>query len=74
MATLRAGDRMLLDQGALAALRPGEGRDAARQARPGAAIAPIQLWTLAQIARRFTLKPIHRDQAGFVVVELTPRR
>jgi hypothetical protein len=74
---LRPGERMLLDRGALATLAAA-GRDPTstlvRGLTPGAPVSPLQVFALQQIDERFRLRPIHRDGAGFVVVELVPRR
>jgi hypothetical protein len=74
---LRPGERMLLDTGALdtlAAAGSDPTSNLVRGLTPGAPVSPLQVFALQQIAERFRLRPIHRDRAGFVVVELVPRR
>ncbi len=36
--------------------------------------APLQAWVLQRMERRFTLRPMHTDAQGFVVVDLAARR
>jgi hypothetical protein len=69
---LRSGARMLVDTRLLAAARSGAGVN--QIAAPGSDAARLQLYTLEEIGTRFGLRALHRDAAGFVVVELTPRR
>jgi hypothetical protein len=74
VASLRRGERMLLDdagRGALAALRAEPGRDPL--ARPLAGLAPLQGWALRRIERRFELRDVGPPRGGFSVVELTAR-
>ncbi len=76
VATMEAGDRMLVDEGALAAfdrlrLHPDD--------IPGAfetedGLTPIQLEALSLLARKFDLKTVARGEGGLAVVELVPRR
>jgi hypothetical protein len=76
VAGLRAGDRLLLDEGMLAGLamvRADPDFGPLEPAAPGSAAAPLQLFTLQEIHERFRLRPIHRSPLGFVVVELAER-
>jgi hypothetical protein len=74
---LRPGERMLLDRGALdtlAAAGPDLRSNLVRGLTPGAPVSPLQVYALQKIEERFRLRPIHRDGAGFTVVQLVPRR
>lgn len=73
---LRTGDRVLLDAGALGALgalRADPTLDPLEQVAPGAAVAPLQMYVLQQMQRRFDLEAVAKDDAGFVVAELQRR-
>jgi hypothetical protein len=73
---LREGDRMLLDLPAIRALaevRAHPADDPLASLIPGAAIERLQVYALKLIDRRFSIRPIHRDPAGFVVAELAAR-
>lgn len=73
LATLRPGERMLLDGPALVALRALAAHPSADPLRlPGQTLAPLQVWALAQIQRRFRLRTVARAD-GFTVVQLAPR-
>ena len=72
---LRTGRRLLLDSGmvfALAALRANPGLDPLRPAVPGSPAAPVQVFALSELRRRFRLVPVHRE-GGWVVMRLAPR-
>jgi hypothetical protein len=74
VASLRPGERMLLDgagRDALAAVRAEPERDPL--ARPFAGLAPLQAWALRRIERRFALRDVAPPRDGFSVVELTAR-
>ncbi len=74
LASLRPGERMLLDASGLAALRALAAFPTADPLKlPLAGIAPLQVWALRQISRRFRLRTVARAQ-GFTVVALTSRR
>jgi hypothetical protein len=76
VAELQPGDRVLLDDGMLAALdalREQPGADPLRPSVPGSPSAPLQLFALSELAERFRLRTIHRSSEGFVVVELERR-
>lgn len=76
VAELQPGDRVLLDDGMLAALdalREQPGADPLRPSVPGSPSAPVQLFALSELAERFRLRTIHRSSEGFVVVELERR-
>ena len=73
--SLRPGQRLLLDSGmvlVLAALRANPGLDPLRPAVPGSPAAPVQVFALAELRRRFRLEPIHRGR-GWVVMRLARR-
>ena len=42
--------------------------------KPGEQLAPLQEWALKELGDRFRLRVIHRDEQGFVVASLAPRR
>jgi hypothetical protein len=74
--SLRPGRRLLLDSGmvfALAALRAHPGLDPLRPAVPGSPAAPVQVFALSELRRRFRLEPIHRGGGGWVVMRLARR-
>jgi hypothetical protein len=74
-AGLEAGDRVLLDDAALlglAVVRRDPESELLDQVVPGAPTAPLELYALREIDRRFQLRPVARRD-GFVVVELEPR-
>ena len=74
-AELEEGDRMLLDDAALlglAAVKANPGSDLLEQPVPGAATAPLELYALREIDRRFVMRPVARAD-GYVVVELEAR-
>ena len=78
VASLRAGERLLLDKAALVALariRTDPAFDPV--ARVGedtkltsSTTAPVQDYALEKINQRFRLRPLHSDRDGFTVVEL----
>ena len=71
---LRPGDRMLMDGPArdvLATLRAEPGHDALRDTR--SALAPLQVWALQRLDRRYRLQTVASAPGGFTVVELRPR-
>jgi hypothetical protein len=73
--SLRPGRRLLLDSGmvfALAALRANPRLDPLRPAVPGSPAAPVQVFALSELRRRFRLEPIHRG-GGWVVMRLARR-
>jgi hypothetical protein len=72
---LRAGDRMLVDQGALKQFhRLQEDPDALPdEFTTEDGLTVIQLMALARIGQRFNLKPVARGSDGLEVVELVPR-
>ena len=75
-AQLEDGDRLLLDDAALAGLavvREDPDSELLEQLVPGAPTAPLELYALLEIDRRFMLRPVARRD-GFVVVELEARR
>jgi len=73
---LEPGDRMLVDEGALAAFRELRRNPEADPDEITALteIASIQLRILARIGERFNLKPVARGDDGLEVVELVPRQ
>jgi hypothetical protein len=77
IARLQPGDR-LLTQGlglkTFAALRARPSRDPLAHSSSGLKLAPLQEWAFQRIGRRFDLKVIHRDDQGFAVATLVPRR
>ena len=69
---LEDGDRLLLDDAALAVVREDPDSEVSRRYALGAATTPLQVEVLREIDRRFLLRPrVRRD--GFVVVELEAR-
>ena len=83
VASLRAGQRMLVDANtrqAFATFRGQPSKDPfggdeilqSLGATPSF-LAPLQLWTLKQIQERFDLRTIGRSPSGLEVVELVPR-
>jgi hypothetical protein len=82
IASLRPGDRLLLDRGILAwrarlhahpRANPIERIEAARAALR-TSTAPLQAWAIGEIDRRFLMRAVRRDPTGLVVVALTARR
>jgi hypothetical protein len=81
LAELRPGDRVLLDGGALdalAAIRDGPAFDALLYSGEDTALqssltAPVQDLALQKLDERFRLRPIHKDDEGFTVVQLEAR-
>lgn len=77
---LEAGDRVLMQASGLAvvrALEAGPGRDPIDDpvpVEPPDNLTPQQQWMLDRINERFELRPVHRDEDGFIVVELNTRR
>ncbi len=80
VAELETGDRMLMQTSGLqilAALERQPARNPLLNPLPGAgaySLTPQQEWILRRIGEQFRLRVIHRDEQGFVVVELAPRR
>lgn len=77
VAGLEAGDRLLLDTGALEALmtvRVDPESQLLTTLTAGAPTAPLQVFTLSLIDERFRLRTIQRTREGLVVVQLAPRR
>jgi hypothetical protein len=75
VASLRPGDRMLMDAVAtrtLAQLRREPGRDVLADPLP--ALRPLQEWALRRIDERFALRDVEPPRDGFSVVELAARR
>jgi hypothetical protein len=73
--SLRSGRRLLLDSGmvfALAALRTNPRLDPLQPAVPGSPAAPVQVFALSELRRRFRLEPVHRG-GGWVVMRLARR-
>lgn len=73
IAELRPGDRLLIQQTGLRAfaiLDAQPSRDVLLHPVPDSGLIPMQEWVLQQIAKRFELRVIQRDQQGFVVVAL----
>jgi hypothetical protein len=77
LAKVHSGRRMLMDGRAekvIAVLKAHPSIDPLDEGGPLASdLAPLQRWALRWIAARFTLRPIHRDSHGFIVVELQRR-
>jgi hypothetical protein len=82
IASLRPGDRLLLDAGTLAGrarlrahpgVNPIERVEAARAALR-TSTAPLEAWAIGQIDRRFRMRVVRHEPTGVVVVELTARR
>jgi hypothetical protein len=86
VAALQPGQRLLLDQQALDALRqirtdpafdplhkPNPAIDPLTRSAPVSKISRLQAYALQEINERFRLRPIYRDQQGFVVAELRER-
>jgi len=76
VADLRPGDQLLTDEVALKLL-PTLRTPQSSGLFPGASagrLAPLQIWALRWIDRRFKLRPVHRGDGGLVVVRLLPRR
>jgi hypothetical protein len=76
VAELKAGDRVLLEKAqldALAKVRANPTSKLLERLGPGAATAPLQVFTLQQIDRRFRLRRLYSDRDGFTVAELAPR-
>jgi len=76
VADLRPGDQLLTDEVALKLL-PTLRTPQSSGLFPGASagrLAPLQIWALRWIDRRFKLRPVHRGAGGLVVVRLLPRR
>ena len=71
---LQAGQRLLIDRGALTVLdglRAHPNVDPARHPIDGG---NQELeWLLREIDRRFRLRPVYRDPDGLIVAELSPR-
>ncbi len=77
VAELEEGDRLLTQVDGLkvfAALRSQPFRDLLARPVAGTSMAPLQAWVLQRISQRFDLEAIHRDELGFVVATLVPRR
>lgn len=77
VAELEPGDRLLMQESGLqvlAALEREPSRDLLTDPVPvEESLTLQQQWILARIGERFRLRVIHRDEQGFVVVDLVPR-
>jgi hypothetical protein len=76
VADLRDGDRMLVDRRTLDAFAASRARtldEILGGYGPGGALSSLQIVALRQIGRRFTLRPVHRDPTGYLVVRLERR-
>jgi hypothetical protein len=74
---LRPGERMLLQAAGLKAFRELQrrpDRDVLNDPVADSGLIPEQQLALQEIGRRFDAGVIHRDESGFVVVALEPRR
>lgn len=76
VAELRPGDRLLMDEGMLAALetlRSDPDADPLAPSELGAPTAPVQRFVLRELDERFRLRTLRRTPEGFAVVELERR-
>jgi len=76
LAKLRPGDRLLTQASGLRAFARLRAQPSADPLSSPLArdLAPLQLWILQQVGRRFDLDVIYRDAQGYVVTKLAPRR
>ncbi|MDQ6821444.1 MAG: hypothetical protein M3076_14105 [Actinomycetota bacterium] len=82
IAALRPGTRLLTNTDALALLASVQGQPPFNplahetgSALPSAVYnAPELVWTLQQIERRYVLRPLYSDSAGYVVLQVLARR
>lgn len=74
VAALRPGDRLLVDDGVLAALSQVR-RDPSSPLlrRAGPLTSALQVRAIVDIDRRFRLRPVRRDPSGLTVMRLAPR-